>query len=1092
MEFLSRILAKAGILVDGAVGFNNNSGALANSISWESSNMIQVNNGTPNAYADLKARLFVSVNGFYAERSGNTVLGLNNTNGGKEWYLASLGNSNADPGSLMFNNETDGLSPVSINNSSLKLKVDTGIRWTTISSTDSVSYTAGISVDAANRLQINTGTDGVYGSLKLNQLIATSLAGSGTRAVVVDSSGLLSTQAIADAITSLTGEVTATGPGAAVATISNAAVIGKVLTGLNLTGGGTISSTDSILQAFGKIQNQISGMVGGVIYQGVWNASTNTPTITSSAGTKGYYYVVNVAGSTNIDGITDWKIGDWIIFNGTSWDKVDNTDAVSSVNGYVGAVSLSTSDILEGTNLYWTNARTISSTLTGYASGAGTITSSDTVLSAIQKLNGNIAVLVTGVSSVNGGTGAVTIAITGTANRITVTGGTGLAPTIDIASTYVGQTSITTLGTITTGVWNGTPIGTAYTSDTLATVTARGATTSTAITVNNELAARNIIFGQVTGADRYVETSTVATSSTGRRGLILGNGINTAFYIYAGGNNTPTLSNFAESERTLWISTVGGGSLENFIFHSAGVGNLMALSVPNNRIFMYLPTTFSSDVVIGGNLILGGGSGGSNRIFWDGAGRFIFRSDFDILTIQGGINDSNKRQIDFNTGNTQSAYIDISGYFWKSSSSPAIPTNDNTLKFATTAYVQSQGYAKTGSTNTFTATNTFNGTTAFNGAVDGYFNGDLYTFRYFIDGSGFIANQIISWDAGGNISLGNRVYALANYALTKAALTTATLSVGNNFTSAGSSLFVKTGSLSASFASGFGVDGSYSGGLSRINLHAIGTQTTGGYASAMSFILDNNGSSRTHMALDSDRVTRLYGTLDAFVPNADIAVGQFHRLAWNGISAFSVYLNSNSAFPFVYYRMANGRLGINVDNPAVPLDVSLQSGANGQVIRMSRSAGAYTWAMGVDGNSFFSVYNNGGTVLFNINPDTGRNNAVGGITYAYGTHAIRTLAYDAASSVTINLATTFPEVALVSGNTWAVFARCNLFSSTGGVQVREFVIGRNTAGTWSTANYGPNSSTVDSLQSVTGSGSSITINMNSGTYLQIELTVMVR
>jgi hypothetical protein len=41
--------------------------------------------------------------------------------------------------------------------------------------------------------------------------------------------------------------------------------------------------------------------------------------------------------------------------------------------------------------------------------------------------------------------------VIGTTNRITVTGGN----TIDIASTYVGQTSITTLGTITTGTWTG-------------------------------------------------------------------------------------------------------------------------------------------------------------------------------------------------------------------------------------------------------------------------------------------------------------------------------------------------------------------------------------------------------------------------------------------------------------------------------------------------------------------------------------------------------------------------------------------------------------------------------------------------------------
>jgi len=51
-------------------------------------------------------------------------------------------------------------------------------------------------------------------------------------------------------------------------------------------------------------------------------------------------------------------------------------------------------------------------------------------------------------------------AITGTASRISVTNGSGVAgnPTIDIDAAYVGQATITTLGTITSGVWNGTDI----------------------------------------------------------------------------------------------------------------------------------------------------------------------------------------------------------------------------------------------------------------------------------------------------------------------------------------------------------------------------------------------------------------------------------------------------------------------------------------------------------------------------------------------------------------------------------------------------------------------------------------------------------
>jgi hypothetical protein len=47
--------------------------------------------------------------------------------------------------------------------------------------------------------------------------------------------------------------------------------------------------------------------------------------------------------------------------------------------------------------------------------------------------------------------------IVGTADRITIN-----SDSIDIASTYVGQSSITTLGTIATGTWNGTTIGSAY------------------------------------------------------------------------------------------------------------------------------------------------------------------------------------------------------------------------------------------------------------------------------------------------------------------------------------------------------------------------------------------------------------------------------------------------------------------------------------------------------------------------------------------------------------------------------------------------------------------------------------------------------
>lgn len=66
-------------------------------------------------------------------------------------------------------------------------------------------------------------------------------------------------------------------------------------------------------------------------YKGSWNASTNTPTLVSSVGTKGDFYIVSVAGSTNLNGVSTWNIGDWVVFNGSAWQKVDNSQNVVTV-----------------------------------------------------------------------------------------------------------------------------------------------------------------------------------------------------------------------------------------------------------------------------------------------------------------------------------------------------------------------------------------------------------------------------------------------------------------------------------------------------------------------------------------------------------------------------------------------------------------------------------------------------------------------------------------------------------------------------------------------------------------------------------------
>ena len=89
-------------------------------------------------------------------------------------------------------------------------------------------------------------------------------------------------------------------------------------------------------------------------YKGNWNASTNSPTLADGTGDAGDMYRVSVAGSQDLgNGTIDFQVGDYLLYNGAEWDKIDNTDAVSSVNGATGAVVLDSDDIAEGsTNLY--------------------------------------------------------------------------------------------------------------------------------------------------------------------------------------------------------------------------------------------------------------------------------------------------------------------------------------------------------------------------------------------------------------------------------------------------------------------------------------------------------------------------------------------------------------------------------------------------------------------------------------------------------------------------------------------------------------------------------------------------------------------
>lgn len=191
---------------------------------------------------------------------------------------------------------------------------------------------------------------------------------------------------------------------------------------------------------------------GGTNYQGTWNAATNNPALASSVGTKGHYYVVNVDGSTNLNGITDWKVGDWAIYNGTVWQKVDNTDSVTSVFGRTGVVTAVSTDYsstgITNTALGLTNpstvaATTLSSSSTTILNGT-TIPASKTLVVTTDKLSALAATTsseLAGVISDETGSGALVFA----------TSPTLVTPALGTPSALVGTNISGTAANLTAG-----------------------------------------------------------------------------------------------------------------------------------------------------------------------------------------------------------------------------------------------------------------------------------------------------------------------------------------------------------------------------------------------------------------------------------------------------------------------------------------------------------------------------------------------------------------------------------------------------------------------------------------------------------------
>ena len=159
-------------------------------------------------------------------------------------------------------------------------------------------------------------------------------------------------------------------------------------------------------QIYDFVTGQIANIPSGLSFEGNWNANTDTPDLSGATPSNGQFWIVSVAGNTNLDGITDWKVGDWAIYVSTGagtdgWQKVDNTSTLSG-SGVANQLT------------YWTGTANVAGDagLTYDATGSnltvgGTITSSG---GNSGEWNSGYDNMITGFS--DSGSGTITLTLT--------------------------------------------------------------------------------------------------------------------------------------------------------------------------------------------------------------------------------------------------------------------------------------------------------------------------------------------------------------------------------------------------------------------------------------------------------------------------------------------------------------------------------------------------------------------------------------------------------------------------------------------------------------------------------------------------------
>lgn len=203
------------------------------------------------------------------------------------------------------------------------------------------------------------------------------------------------------------------------------------------------------------------------------------------------------------------------------------------------------------------------------------------------------------------------LSVSGTLNRITSTGGQN--PVIDIAATYVGQTSITTLGTVTTGTWHGTTIGTTFGGTGLTSYTTGDTLYASAANVLSKLpiGSTNQVLTVVGGIPAWAPAAaTGIVTINGDSGSVTGTTV--TLFANAAAKNCGSTVKFVNSGTTSTLNVTDG--LSN-IFIGLGAGNALVSGANNSgqgRLVLASVTSGDSNCALGSTSLTNLTTGANN------------------------------------------------------------------------------------------------------------------------------------------------------------------------------------------------------------------------------------------------------------------------------------------------------------------------------------------------------------------------------------------------------------------------------------------------------------------------------------------------